>query len=300
MRRIVYLSTRPEGRGPIYTAVQEAARETGYSVLIGNSTEDLRAQWMPKTQYAGDSLRASLEESELVAVHVSRPSRNLIFEVGMAVGMGKPVVLIVSKTAVLPFNLRTLPSVTYDHKSMDSRRIAFSLREIIRSLQERESFPMGSLPRQTTIRAEAPANLLEERMPLRDRIRPLISNVDGWDIQAATAADSNESFDFVIWNNNPDPRLLPLGNPIAIELKQTLNPHDATDLGRLAKRYGLRSIIVFSDSSLSVKGRKQVSSAGARTGTAVVVLDREDLNAISTGDSLVTRLEQRLTQLRLS
>ena len=318
MKRLIYLTAGPEGSaGSIYAAVSEAAQATGYVLDRGNPSEGLRGGWLPNSGYVGD-LRTTLRESDLVIAHLSRNKSNFFFELGMAAGVGTPIVLIVKKATVLPVDLLDIPFVTYEPKKDERARIAFSLREIIKSLRQRttDELTWAKLPYAGTAQSRAESYttfqarlhsiseskdpIVSEGSELRRHVGALISSIDGWDIQAAAAPASAEAFDFVIWNNIEDSRLLPLSNPIAVELKKSLTSKDVRQLGHLAQMQGLRSVIVFTDATLTAKQRVGINAASAHSGALIIVLDRDDIEAISHRGTLLERLQQRLSQLRLA
>lgn len=106
---------------------------------------------------------------------------------------------------------------------------------------------------------------------LLNQIGLLIASVPGWEVQAASALASPETFDYVIWNNSDESQFALLGNPIGVEVTKSLTPEKIRRMGQLAKKQGLRSVVVFTSSTLTLHQRMSANSASAHSGALVLV-----------------------------
>src|SRR5215475_4622209 len=113
------------------TCFISSAAGTDLHILIAALEEHGYAVVVPTHLAAGqrwlDVLTERLKTVDLVVGVFSRePIANPVFEIGYALGMGKPVLLIVSPTAEdLPFGLASLPVVRAD--PTDREAIEFAL-----------------------------------------------------------------------------------------------------------------------------------------------------------------------------
>lgn len=61
--------------------------------------------------FAHESIKSDIyqlvHEATVVVAHIARSSPNVLYEIGLAHGMGKPVILLVGEEITLPFDLRS-------------------------------------------------------------------------------------------------------------------------------------------------------------------------------------------------
>jgi len=186
-------------------------------------------EWAKGRSATSDSLLGDLRKiirmvDLVVAVLTNLPDdANTLFEVGVAVGLGKPVLLLLAKDCELPFNLEPFPHVRVSLH--DEKAIELHLDLLIRTIRSKQGpfrySSSGQMP-VNPVRAGDKDRLGDRvsahRQPghhLEAEIVDLIEQAGG---QVLLQNPDTPGFtpDLLVWFPNRDPELF---NPAVIELK---------------------------------------------------------------------------------
>jgi hypothetical protein len=290
--RIAYISARRETETPVVRAVNDAARVCGGSVVRFEEF-GLPGQ--------GNDWSRFLQSADIVVAHVRQLNPNLLFEIGIAHGLGKPVVFITPASLKLPIDLRGQRTVSYEDKP-DAAKLTFALTEWLQELQRVSSLgqsvdvvrrPSESRPR--IFISHSSTEFFETA------VAEALSSVPGWEVHASNVEDRDGGFDFIIWNQQVDSTLAALGNPIGVEVKSIAPSMEIVRrLVENTQKQGLKSLLLIVQSRLPQKFRRSVGSLGNRSGIAVLAFDQNDIESIDSPGGFTRSLRRSLIDLRLA
>jgi hypothetical protein len=288
---IAYLSARREVGTPVVRAVHEAAAACDARLVRLGET-------FGQDPGAENDLSGFLKSADIIVAHVPHFNANVLFELGFAHGLGKPIIIIAPASVNLPIDLRGERTISYDPKP-DVAKLSFALKEWLQELNRKSEGErrQGSLGIKSTV-----ANTITglSGRALEGEVAKALSTVAGWEVQASEE-NREGAFDFIIWNQQTDAMLAALGNPIAVEVKSRAPPLESVrKLVELTKRQGLKAVLLIIGSPLPQKLRRSIGSMGNRRGVIVLALDREDIESIYSPDDFPRILHQRLIDLRLT
>lgn len=302
MKQIAYitdllLSTE---RQPAFYATQEAASSLGLEVrTLGDLTAELPV---------AAALWSLFNFADVVVVALQSESTNIAYEIGLAHGLGKPVVIVASESVALPADLvgqHVIYTSEKDDVAALGYRITIALREIVRDghfayqfngprsiARERHKVSSASAAFLGLYRHAGPRKAQEfERW-----FAAVARSVDGWDVVESERRD--ETFDFVLWNNRGDYELSALGNPIPVELISS-RPIDARRVQQLcanASQAGLKGLILATTSS-STRLSRLIARQRKNFDISVALLGRDELARIASGEDLVTQIRLKVREL---
>jgi hypothetical protein len=292
VKTIAYLSARRETATPVIRAVDDAAaacdgRVVRFDELVG----------LPVG--LGTDLHRFIQSADVVVAHVPRLNANLLYEIGVAHGLGKPVIFIAPTSVNLPIDLRGERVISYAPKP-DVAKLSFALKEWLQELNRTREFEN----RETRVSSTAiPSRVFYSHSgeALEDAVAKALASVSGWEVQAASPNERDGGFDFIIWNQKADSTLAALGNPIAVEVKSRPPSIDTVrHLVEITKRQGLKAILLIVGSPMPKKLRRSFGSVGNRAGVIVLALDNTDIESIDSPDDLPRKLRQNVIDLRLA
>lgn len=83
----------------------------------------LRADELYSPGSIPEQIRTAIQQARLCVADLSDRNPNVLYEVGIAHTLGKPTVLLTTDAEDIPFDLRTIRFIVYDHKSLESARV---------------------------------------------------------------------------------------------------------------------------------------------------------------------------------
>jgi|GEM_PF-920611 len=255
---------------------------------------------------------------DVVVACVTKDDPNIYYEIGLAHGLGKPVILVEEGGALRPppfLSSQRALRIDKAVSSLDS--VAFWLQQAIDEAQSRKRPFSGpwSAP------SERAFDTLSTSTPAVDDFRSLFGlpagvkgtrferwfksltqAVPGWDVIEAERPPTkpDDGFDLVIWNSIEDSDLIALGNPIAVECRAAgaLNQELLRRLMHRAKKSGLKGLVFATMGAKQSNTRRQISNAAAHEGILAVTLDRDDLIDVRAPEQLVRLLKQKIRELQ--
>jgi nucleoside 2-deoxyribosyltransferase len=111
--------------------------------LEQRGVEAVSAAWdFAPGQSISEAMEAAIRKADGVVADVTGATPNVMFEVGQAIGLRKPILLLTrERTSSLPFNLRGRQVAVYQPDDLDtvSRYVDLWLRDVIESQSGSES-----------------------------------------------------------------------------------------------------------------------------------------------------------------
>ncbi len=97
-----------------YDAVEQVVKECGMRCI--------RADKIARSDRIGDDIREGIRSARLVLADLTDSNPNVFYEVGLAHGCDKRVILLVQDESIVPFDLREIRQITYDPNDLTSLR----------------------------------------------------------------------------------------------------------------------------------------------------------------------------------
>lgn len=307
MKRIGFLSDH-WGRGPVLQALQILGRTNEYRL---ETIDDFR-----RVESVAQAVWGLINLVDVLVAYLTKDSRNLYYEIGLAHGAGKPVIIVADKSVSLPADVLGQRILSIDAGGYSVENLAFLIREAIDESDRRgrlytgyrgpregtDQYPRSehSTPSIGDFRAlfsyEGPARGARFERWFVDAARA----VPGWDVvESERPYGRSDAFDFVIWNSRDDFELGALGNPIAIELKaiRAMNSDTLTHFLHRARVSGLKAVVLATTGKNDQRTRKLLSRLRKDEGINAIALDRDDLIQVSHPEDLVLLFKQKIREL---
>lgn len=254
-----------------------------------------------------------LEESDLIIANITHNSPSLIYEIGLAHGLGKPVLIMTNQELVkLPADLSGQFVVVYKNDREALARLKFKLSHLMHDvLHEKKNLRMLWGPRDANMSPRVSDRCVKlefhEILSLKGlpQIRQfqnwffeLAKGVPDWEVFRAseTEPETEKGYDLVLWNSLADPELSILGNPIPIALKvtKTLRREVLKTLTRQARLQGLEGVIVGTTAKATEGNKKLVRELFRNENVLIILLDGDDLLNVKSSMDLVNTIKLKL------
>ncbi|WP_175819057.1 hypothetical protein [Burkholderia sp. BCC0419] len=307
MKRIGFLSDHWD-HGLVLQALQSLEHPDEYHL---ETIDDFR-----RVESVAQAVWGLINLVDVLVAHITKDSRNLYYEIGLAHGAGKPVIVVADKSVSLPADVLGQRIISIDPYDHPVGNLTFLIREAIEDADRRGRLYTGYRgPRERT--DQYPRS--EHATPVIDDFRALFSyegaargaRFERWFVDAARAVPGwevieserpyghSDGFDFVIWNSREDSELSALGNPIAIELKaiRSMNAVMLTDFLHRARVSGLKAVVLATTGKNDQRTRKLLSRLRKDERINAIALDRDDLIQVSHPEDLVFLFKQKIREL---
>lgn len=168
------------------------------------------------------SVQQAIEDADQVLVVLGEPAAlNPVFEAGLAVGLGKPLLVIAPPETAVPSDVSSL--VIIRASADDIKAVSFALDHLQQRNPQRSYRALAPTSRPI---GPAEAGLLLERLQVpglteRSAISTLVDAIEASGGVAAVGAGQDSGFDIGVWSDDLEAIG---GNPLLIELKRTLTP----------------------------------------------------------------------------
>ena len=203
-------------------------------------------------------VQSLLEMCDVIVFYISKGSPNIYYEIGLAQGARKNVIIIAESRRLIPFDLSYQKCIITE--GLNFEHVAYELFSAIEKgsksniniyssdIESKNLFDsyFNSYAPQLKYRDLYAFNGPKRHRLFEQWFSDLANNVNQWQIIEAEKGHTRDSFDFMLWNSADDPELQLLGNPIPVELK-ALNAMNSSQWHRLAekiKKQGLRSLLL--------------------------------------------------------
>lgn len=200
-----------------------------FQALRDRGIETIRLDEMMAGVSITESIRTSIEQADYViaVMEENSPSANVLFELGMATGMGKQVLVLAPGHGEIPFPLSGL---TYLRTGSQNRQaIEFGLDQLLAAPDKvkavpqapsfRETHPIGGLADQLLEKLRGSRSAGELRDVEIIRIIHAAIRESGVTTLAMGSKVERRYADLAVWSNDLEPWV---GNPLIIEVKKSL------------------------------------------------------------------------------
>ncbi len=305
MKRVAFITDDWETQESVYNSVLLAAQD--------NDTEVKRLDRFSAEDSVALRLWTLLEQSDLVIHNIVYNNPNIIYEIGLAHGLGKPVIVITHRELRLPSDLLNQTVVFYENENDGLAKLKFKLSKLIHEVLHSPNKLKGVWgPREATSSSEVSDYRVKsdfsEILSLTGTVQgykfqnwfsELARGVSGWEVLNSNQTDKDEGYDLVTWNSLPDSELSALGNPIAIQLKatKTLDKKDIEPLYHQARLQGMKGLIVATTAKATESSKAWVRELFLKENFLIILLERDDLLSIKSSKDLVGKIKSRLLAL---
>ncbi len=309
MPRIGYLADHWGSTSLVYEALQ-LLRRRGEIQLEG--VDDYRT-----VEALDQAVWRLINLADVLVASVRKGSSNIYYEIGLAHGAGKPVIVVGEETAPDPPPALASQRVLRVNARIDTAEtVAFRLQEAVEeslsryrpfsgprsSIDQTRSYSSDSF---TQHHAEDFRSLFAYSGSARGLrferwFTAMARGVPGWEvIEGERGARSDDGFDLVIWNSREDSDLLALGNPIAVELKaiKTMNTELLSQLLHRARRAGLKAVVFATTGVNPPHTKRLLSRLRTDEGIRAIALDREDLLLAESPEQLLRVFRQKVREV---
>lgn len=256
-----------------------------------------------------NKIQSLLEMCDVIVFYISKGTPNIYYEIGLAQGGSKNVIIIASSYELIPFDLAHQKCIVVEGGNFEY--VSYELFQSIERVAKTSFRPISfhpvdmfdsrfdSFSPDLKYRDLYAFNGIKRNALFEKWFLELANNVSQWTVIKAEGKHHRESFDFMLWNSADDPEFHQLGNPIPVELK-ALNSMNAGQWHQLAekiRRQGLRSLVLLT----TAKNRQNAAAFATRLqkkyGVFIVALDRDDLIEVETPKDLYFAIKQQLLNI---
>jgi hypothetical protein len=307
VKTVAYLSTEDPNNDPVWRAAQEAVQELG---AVLTRLDDFLAAEFTYPELSRNLLWTFVSEADVVLSHVTSFSPRMWYEIGVAVGLRKRLILMSNDPLLTPFDLSEAV-VSYEGGRGSEERLRFKIEQLLQDHLRNRPRNVGTAwtrYRWDSSRQLPPFDFRSGHGPMatgfarrfEQWITDIFHSVSEW--EAITGKGSDQAYDVVFWNEIPDSDLASLGNPIVVEAKagKLLTKATIQQVAERAEKQGLKGFILTTTAQASEAVRKHVLDVASASGLTIVVLDRDDLARIREPKDLVSAIKKRLIDLRRS
>lgn len=254
---------------------------------------------------------------DVVVASLAKDSPNLYYEIGLAHGLGKPVIVVAQEDSPeLPPLLASQRIIRITPRIDTVETLTFRLKEALDEALTRHkpySGPraLNGLSSMSPTSTHSPVNVGDFRSlfafegPARG-IRferwftEMARGVLGWEVvEADRGRRTDTGFDLAIWNSREESELQALGNPIAVELRAISGMSEAYLSGFLhrARRSGLKGLVLATTGVNTPRTKRLLARLRVEEGIRAIALDRDDLIDVTTPEELLSAFRHKAREL---
>lgn len=258
-----------------------------------------------------NKIQSLLEICDVIVFYISKGNPNIYYEIGLAQGAKKSVIIIAKSHNQIPFDLSYQKCIITEGRGFE--HFAY---EIFRAIDigSKSDFSHRRFSLDSQNIYDSYFNNYAPKLKYRDLYAfsgpkrhklfeqwflDLAKNVNQWQVIEAENNHERDSFDFMLWNSADDPELQSLGNPIPVELKALnfMNSDQWHHLAEKIKKQGLRSLILLTTGKNRTNAATFANNLKKKYGILIVALDRDDLIDIETPKDFYFALKQQLLNI---
>ena len=233
---------------------------------------------------------------DVLIAFANKRNESLYYQIGLAHGAGKPVIIVTEHEYSLPPEIRGQRILSTSQRSLFDSNFIFQLTEAIEDATRRKSGYLG--PRYEYKRY----SMYEDFRPSRNfrDLFELAAGIEGWEvIESDTKNRRDRGFDLVIWNSHEDSELAVLGNPIAVEIKAigSMNSSMLHQFLHMSKKSGIKGLILATTGSNDRRTRNLLKRLRIEEGINAIALDRDDLINVRNSSDLLFLVKSKVREL---
>lgn len=249
---------------------------------------------------------------DVLIAFIDSKSESLYYQIGLAHGAGKPVIIITDHEYSLPPEIRGQRILSTSQRSFFNDNFIFQLKEAIEDATRRRSGYLG--PRSEHSPYSLPHNfqpsenfrdLFAAEGPRRGRLferwfSEMAGGIKDWEVIESESINRRDNgFDLVIWNSQEDSELAVLGNPIAVEIKAigSMNSSTLHNFLQTSKRSGIKGVILATTGINDRRTKNLLSKLRVEEGINAIALDRDDLINVRHPSDLLHIVKKKVREL---
>lgn len=304
MKRIGLLNAFSSESDELKAALKYLSEIEGYEV---ETIEDFDIQ-----DTVSGAIWGLINLCDVLIAFVNSKTESLYYQIGLAHGAGKPVIIITDNERDLPPEIRGQRIlITFQRTPFDNNFI-FQLKEAIEDSTRRKSGYLGPRSEQKLYSTSQNIRPLENfrdlfaaEGPKRGRLfeqwfEAMAAGIEGWEVIASDSrGPGDRGFDLVIWNSREDSELAILGNPIAVEIKAigSMNSSMLYQFLHMSKKSGIKGLILATTGSNDKRTKNLLSKLRAEEGINAIALDRDDLIKVRNPSDLLFLVKSKVREL---
>lgn len=235
-----------------------------------------------------------IQRSDLIIAEITQESPHIYYEIGIAHGNNKPVILISRNNNVNIVSTLFVKLYVYEPTSDGLRNLAFRIEYLLNNEQIFKSITPLS---QTAIAHQNSTNEIGRikqlisssglnQVQLTEILYQILSDLEGFTVSfnAVVAAE----YDLIIWNASYDSELNSLGTPIPVEIKSQVrfNMDMVYAMAAKARLHGFRSYILFIGDTVPEESKEAVKTIAAQFSINILIVDLPQLEKIDNAQDL--------------
>lgn len=225
MKRIGLLNGFSYGADELKNALKHISEIEGYEI------ETLEAFDLQET--ISGAIWGLINLCDVLIAFVNSRNESLYYQIGLAHGAGKPVIIVTDHEYSLPPEIRGQRILSTSQRSLFDSNFMFQLKEAIEDATRRRSGYLG--PRSEHKKYAISQDFRPSRnfrdlfavegvrrgSKFEEWFAEMSAGIEGWEVIKSDSSNRRgRGFDLVIWNSQEDSELAILGNPIAVEIKK--------------------------------------------------------------------------------
>ncbi|MEG3080502.1 hypothetical protein R3F64_11600 [Halomonas sp. 5021] len=304
MKRIGLLNSFSYESDELKNALRHISDIEGYEI---ETIEDFEFQ-----ETVSGAIWGLINLCDVLVAFVNKENESLYYQIGLAHGARKPVIIVTDREYSLPPEIRGQRILSTSQRSLFDNNFIFQLKEAIEDATRKSSGYLGprSEPKQYSISKDfRPTrnfrDLFTAEGPRRGRLfeqwfAEIAAGIEGWEvIESDTRNRRDRGFDLVIWNSQEDSELAVLGNPIAVEIKAigSMNSSMLHQFLHMSKKSGIKGLILATTGLNDKRTRNLLNRLRAEEGINAIALDRDDLINVRNPKDLLFLVKSKVREL---
>lgn len=249
---------------------------------------------------------------DVLIAFVNSKTESLYYQIGLAHGSGKPVIIVTDHEYSLPPEIRGQRILSTSQRSLFDNNFMFLLKEAIEDATRKKAGYLGprSKCRQySSIQEFRPSrnfrDLFSAEGPRRIKqfeqwFSEIAGGIEGWEvIEPETKNRRERGFDLVIWNSLEDSELSILGNPIAVEIKAigSMNSSMLHQFLHMSKKSGIKGLVLATTGLNDRRTKNLLNKLRVEEGINAIALDRDDLIDVRNSSDLLLLVKSKVREL---
>ncbi len=304
MKRIGLLNGFSYEADELKNALRHISDNEGYEI---ETIEDFELQ-----ETISGAIWGLISLCDVLIAFVNKKNESLYYQIGLAHGARKPVIIVSDHEYSLPPELRGQRIISTSQRSLFDNNFMFQLKEAIEDAMRKKSSYLGprSEQKQYSVSQDfRPSgnfrDLFAAEGPRRGRLfeqwfAEIAAGIEGWEvIESVSRNKRNRGFDLVIWNSQEDSELATLGNPIAVEIKAIGSMKTAMlhQFLHMSKKSGIKGLILATTGLNDKRTKNLLNRLRVEEGINAIALDRDDLINVRNPSDLLVLVKSKVREL---
>lgn len=304
MKRIGLLNGFSYEADELKNALRHISDNEGYEI---ETIEDFELQ-----ETISGAIWGLINLCDVLIAFVNKRYESLFYQIGLAHGARKPVIIVSDHEYSLPPELRGQRIINTSQRSLFDNNFMFQLKEAIEDATRKKSSYLGprSENKQYSVSQDfMPSgnfrDLFAAEGPRRGRLfeqwfAEIAAGVEGWEVIESDSRNRRDrGFDLVIWNSQDDSELAVLGNPIAVEIKAigSMNSSMLHQFLHMSKKSGIKGLILATTGRNDKRTRNLLNRLRVEEHINAIALDRDDLIKVRNPSDLRLLVKSKVREL---